>query len=65
MIGSLEVGADADIVVLDARALPHMALKMEQVESLSEELFLLQTCGDDRVVAETYVAGEPAKSRLS
>lgn len=63
-IGTLVPGADADIVVLDARALPHMALKMEQVESLSEELFLLQTCGDDRVVAETYVAGEAAKSRL-
>ena len=64
-IGTLEPGADADIVVLDAHALPHMALKMEQVESLSEELFLLQTCGDDRVVAETYVAGEAAKSRLN
>ena len=64
-IGSLEPGADADMVVLNARALPHMALKMEQVESLAEELFLLQTCGDDRVVSETYVAGEPAKSRLN
>lgn len=64
-IGTLEPGADADIVVLDARAVPHMALKMEQVETLSEELFLLQTCGDDRVVAETYVAGEPAKNRLA
>lgn len=63
-IGSLEPGADADIIVLDAHALPHMALKMEQVESLSEELFLLQTCGDDRVVAETYIAGEAAKSKL-
>lgn len=61
-IGTLEPGADADIVVLDARAVPHMALKMEQVETLSEELFLLQTCGDDRVVAETYVAGEAAKT---
>lgn len=60
-IGVLEPGADADIVVLDARAVPHMALKMEQVETLSEELFLLQTCGDDRVVAQTYVAGEAAK----
>jgi len=64
-IGTLEPGADADIVVLDARALPHMTLKMEQVESLSEELFLLQTCGDDRVVMETYVAGEAAKARLN
>lgn len=63
-IGSLEPGADADIVVLNARALPHMALKMEQVETLSQELFLLQTCGDDRVVAETYVAGEAAKTLL-
>lgn len=63
-IGTLEPGGDADIVVLDARALPHMALKMEQVESLEEELFLLQTCGDDRVIAETYVAGEAAKTNL-
>lgn len=62
-IGSLEVGADADIVVLDAKAVPHMALKMEQVETLSEELFLLQTCGDDRVVAQTYIAGEAAKTK--
>ncbi|WP_417585186.1 guanine deaminase [Pelagibacterium sp.] len=64
-IGTLAPGADADIVVLDARALPHMTLKMEQVETLTEELFLLQTCGDDRVIAETYVAGEAAKARLS
>jgi guanine deaminase len=61
VIGTLEPGSDADIVVLDARAVPHMALKMEQVETLSEELFLLQTCGDDRVVAQTYIAGEAAK----
>ncbi|SDG51063.1 guanine deaminase [Pelagibacterium luteolum] len=62
-IGALAPGGDADIVVLDAKALPHMALKMEQVDSLGEELFLLQTCGDDRVVVETYVAGEAAKSK--
>ncbi|RDE09078.1 guanine deaminase [Pelagibacterium lacus] len=64
VIGALEPGAEADMVVLDARALPHMRLKMEQAESLSEELFLLQTCGDDRVVVETYVAGEAAKGKL-
>jgi guanine deaminase len=64
-IGVLAPEAEADIVVLDARAVPHMALKMEQVETLSEELFLLQTCGDDRVVIETYVAGRAAKSALA
>jgi guanine deaminase len=29
------------------------------------ELFLLQTCGDDRAVVETYVMGKPMKSALS
>jgi guanine deaminase len=37
---------------------------MEAVDSLADELFLLQTCGDDRAVAETYVAGEAMKSKL-
>jgi guanine deaminase len=63
-IGSLERGRDADLVVLDSRATPQMALRMETVESLANELFLLQTCGDDRAVAETYVMGQPKKSAL-
>ena len=33
------------------------ALRMERVETLAEELFLLQTLGDDRAVVEVYVAG--------
>lgn len=64
-IGALVPGAAADMVVLDARATPQMALRMEAVSSLTEELFLLQTCGDDRAVIETYVAGEPMKSPLA
>ena len=64
-IGSLDPGTDADLVVLNARATPAMALKMEVVSSLAEELFLMQTLGDDRVVAETYVAGKPMKSALA
>jgi guanine deaminase len=42
-----------------------MALRMERVESLANELFLLQTCGDDRAVVETYVMGRPMKSSLA
>jgi guanine deaminase len=64
-IGSLVAGADADLVVLDARATPQMALRMEAVDTLANELFLLQTCGDDRAVVETYVAGKPVKSALA
>ena len=59
--GTLEAGTDADIVVLDSSATPAMALRMETVNSLSEELFLLQTLGDDRAVREVYVAGRKAK----
>jgi guanine deaminase len=64
-IGAIEAGRDADLVVLDARATPQMALRMEAVDTLANELFLLQTCGDDRAVIETYVAGKPMKSALA
>jgi guanine deaminase len=64
-VGTLDEGTDADLVVLDARATPGMALRMETVETLAEELFLLQTLGDDRAVREVYVAGRAAKSALA
>lgn len=64
-IGTLDVGTDADITVLDARATPTMALRMETVTTLAEELFLLQTLGDDRAIREVYVAGKPAKTTLN
>lgn len=60
-IGTLEPGTDADIVVLNAAATPAMALRMERAETLDEELFVLQILGDDRAIAQTYVAGQPQK----
>jgi guanine deaminase len=61
-IGRLEAGFEADLVVLDSRATPAMAHRMESIEGdLAEELFVLMTMGDDRAVAETYVAGMRAK----
>lgn len=63
-VGTLDEGTDADIVVLDSSATPAMALRMETVETLAQELFLLQTLGDDRAVAEVYVAGRPVKNGL-
>jgi guanine deaminase len=56
-IGTLDVGSTADLVVLDAASTPAMQLRMETIKTLPEELFLLQTMGDDRTVVETYVAG--------
>lgn len=60
-IGTLEPGSTADLVVLDARATEAMALRMERCETLAEELFILQIMGDDRAVAQCYVAGEARK----
>ncbi|MGL4490988.1 MAG: guanine deaminase [Rhizobiaceae bacterium] len=61
-IGTLRVGTEADFVVLNASATSSMRLRMETVTSLSEELFVLQTMGDDRAIAQTYVAGYPQKT---
>ncbi len=59
-IGTIAPGAFADLVVLDARATPAMAHRMEVARDLEEELFVLMTLGDDRAVRQTYIAGEPA-----
>ncbi|MET3857924.1 guanine deaminase [Rhizobium sp. OAE497] len=60
-IGSLEPGVTADIVILDSRAKPAMEYRMRTARSLIEELFILQTMGDDRCIAEVYVAGKAMK----
>lgn len=60
-IGTLEEGTEADLVVLDPAATPAMSLRHERVQSLEEELFLLQVLADDRAVVQTYVAGRPMK----
>ncbi|KKX30226.1 guanine deaminase [Rhizobium sp. LC145] len=60
-IGTLDAGSAADLVVLNAASTPAMRLRMETITTLPEELFLLQTMGDDRAVVETYVAGKAMK----
>jgi len=58
LIGSLEPGHEADIVVLDAGAQRAMAHRLETARDLAEELFVLVTLGDERNVVATYVMGE-------
>lgn len=62
-IGTLEVGTEADIVVLNSRATPDLALRMAAAEDLKDELFALQIMGDDRAIVETYVAGIARKPK--
>jgi guanine deaminase len=68
-IGTLEVATAADLVVLDPRATPAMAHRMERIaDDLAATLFLLMMMGDERAVRATYVMGErqqPGQSRLT
>ncbi len=62
-VGSVEVGKEADLVVLDPRATPLLAFRYNQTTSTSEQIFLLAIMGDDRTVAATYIAGQLAYNR--
>jgi len=62
-VGSIEVGKEADLVVLDTKATPLLEFRSAQVQSLEEQLFVLATMGDDRVIQTTYIAGDVAYSR--
>ncbi len=62
-IGTLEPGSVADLVILDPEATPVLAARHPLSESLEDVLFALMLVGDDRAVAETYVAGRPMLAR--
>jgi guanine deaminase len=63
-IGSIEAGKEADLIALDPHATPALEHRMETAGGdLEVELFALLMLGDDRAVRETYVAGEPRKSK--
>lgn len=62
-IGSIAVGKEADLVVLDPEATPLLAYRTSLAQSTEELLFVLSIMGDDRTVAATYVAGELAHER--
>lgn len=61
-VGSLEVGQEADFVVLDTQATPLLARRTRHAD-LAERLFALQVLGDDRAVARTYLLGRCAWDR--
>jgi guanine deaminase len=62
-IGSIEVGKEADLVVLDPEASALLAYRSHEISSVAEQLFLFAIMGDDRAVTATYVAGELAYER--
>ena len=58
-IGSIAVGMEADLVVLDLASTPLIEARLARCESLDDALFVQMTLGDDRAVAARVVAGRP------
>jgi guanine deaminase len=59
-IGHFAPGTEADFILLDPRATPLLARRMQQARTLSERLLLYMILGDERAVAATYVLGSSA-----
>jgi guanine deaminase len=59
-IGSLAVGMEADMIVLDLRSTPLIDFRMRHCASLEEALFVQMTMADSRAIRATYVAGRAA-----
>src|SRR5450830_839973 len=59
-IGNLQPGSEADFVLLNPQATPLLARKTAQARNLDELLFALIVLGDDRLIEQTFVAGQAA-----
>lgn len=62
-VGSIAVGMEADIVVLNMHSTPIIEYRMQFANDIHEALFIQMTLGDDRAVRATYVGGVLRHSR--
>ena len=60
-IGAIKPGNMADLIVLNSSSTSTMSHRMKKCETIQEELFILQTLGDDRAVEGVFVAGKNQK----
>ncbi|QPH54854.1 guanine deaminase [Pontivivens ytuae] len=58
-VGNLEVGREADLLVLDLASTPVIAERAGRAGDIWEALFPTIMLGDDRAVAQVYVNGAP------
>ena len=55
-VGNLQVGCEADFVVLNPQATPLLARRSARANSLDELLFAMIVLGDDRLVEKTIIS---------
>ena len=63
-IGNLQVGCEADFVVLNPTATPLLARRTAQAASLDELLFVMVVLGDDRLVEHTVISQNMPKTAV-
>ena len=56
-VGRLAPGQEADLVVLDLASTPAISQRADRAESIWEAIFPTIMMGDDRAIAQVYVAG--------
>jgi guanine deaminase len=56
-IGTLDLGREADFIVLDLQSTELIARRTAAARSLSDVLRILMTLGDDRAIKATYILG--------
>ena len=61
-IGRIEIGMEADLVVLDLASAPAIAQRAARADDIWEAVFPTIMMGDDRAVRATYVAGRRSRA---
>lgn len=61
-VGSIEAGKHADPAFLDFKATTLVAERQNYASTLEEQLFILMTLGDERVVKATYGRQQGARA---
>jgi len=62
-VGSLAVGMEADVTVLDLHSTPILDFRMRHARDIDEVLAIQMALGDDRAIRATYIAGRLAWDR--
>ena len=64
-IGNVEIGKDADLVVLDLNSTPAITSRMRFAEDVWDTLFIQMMMADDRAIRATYIAGKKMYARAN
>lgn len=60
-IGTLATGFDADITVIDLASTPAIAQRVQEADTIWEAVFPTIMMGDDRAIADVWIAGRNSK----